>query len=305
MEPNTISVPPSQPVPQVQPQDLSVGTLLGPVSLFKTTWNFFKSNWKLLVPIIILPTACFALGQILSLFGGVALIPAVALFVIGIVLSVASQPAAVDAIHKLNNGSTTVKLVEQYKIGFKIFWPMLLLGVLQALISFGAAVLFVIPAVIVGIYLSMYLYTLVLDGKRGYGALTESYGLVYGRWFDVLGRILFVALVYVGFAIAFTIVSFVIVTIFGITSDSISEAVLSVIINLILSSVMGTLMAVYLYNMYLSLKATRTPNVDVTGFKKWLSAFTILGAVCLILLIVFLAIVSFAFMGGGLVEILK
>ncbi len=298
MEPNTTSVP-SQPVPQVQPQDISLGMLEGPFSLFKKTWNFFKSNWKSLVPIIILPAACFALGQIISLFGGVSFILAVVIIVIGMVLSIASQPAVVDAIYKLNNGSTTLKLVDQYKVGFKIFWPVLLLGVLQALVSLGAAVLFIIPAIIVGIYLSMYLYTLVLDGKRGYEALTESYSLVYGRWFDVFVRFLFVGLVYIGSAIVVAGASYILSAIFGITSDSVSQFVLSMALNIILTSVMGTIIAVYLYNLYLSLKATRRPNVDVAGFKKWLVAFTVLGAIGLVLLVAFMVIIFLAM--GGLV----
>jgi hypothetical protein len=299
MEPNTISTPLSQPAPQVQPQNLSLGTLEGPVSLFKSSWKFFKSNWKKLVPIIILPGACFTLGQIIILFGNpIVSILSVLLFIAGIIFSITSQPAAVDAIAKLNNGNMAIRLGEQYKFGFKIFWSMLLLGIIQALISFGASVLFVIPAIVVGIYLAMSLYVFVLEGKRGYEALTESYSLVYGRWFDVLVRLLFIALVYIGFAIIFALVSFIITTIFGIDPDSVSEKVLSLILNLVLSSGMGTLIAVYLYNIYLTLKATRRQNVDVISFKKWLVAFTVLGIVGLISLIVLLVFIFLA-MGGG------
>jgi hypothetical protein len=287
MEPNSIGVPPSQPVPQVQSQNLSAGTFEGPVSLFKSSWIFFWKNWKTLVPIVILPIASFSLGQILVLFGNsILFIFVLVLFAIGMILSVASQPAIIDAIHKLHNGIAAIVLVDQYKLGFKMFWSVIFLGILQALILFGASVLFIIPAFIVGIYLVMYMYTLVLDKKKGLQSLTESYSLITGRWFDVLGRLLFVGLVYIGFAIVVAGVSFVISTIFGFKSNSIPQAVLSVILNLILGGAMGTLVAVYLYKVYSSLKSTRKTDINVLSFKKWLIAFSVLGLIAMVAIFV-------------------
>jgi hypothetical protein len=297
MEPNTISVP-SQPVQPVQPQDLSAGTLLGPVNLFKTTWNFFKNYYKTIIPIFIIPSLIFVVAQISMLIGsGSSMILGFVLLIVGIILSIASGPAVTSTIHRLaTEVGAVITLKDQYKFGFKIFWSVVLIAILQLFISFGSAILFVIPAIIVGVYLSMYMFTLVIDGKRGFESLTESFSLVKGRWWPVLGRFAFIAVAYLGCAIVIAILSFLIEIIFGIEDKSLSQIILNMILNLVLTSTAGSFMVVYSYNLYTNLKNTRIPNVYVADFKKWLIAFAVIGVI---------AAIGFFVVGSMLVQTLK
>jgi hypothetical protein len=117
----------------------------------------------------------------------------------------------------------------------------------------------------------MYAFTLVIDGKKGFSALTESYTLVYGRWWAVLGRLLALALSMMLVWITVTAIAFL----FGILLQG--SFIVMGLISLIGSAIITPIALGYMYKLYVSLKATRQANVSTVSFKKWLVAFLIIG----------------------------
>ena len=183
--------------------------ITGPIALLASSWTIFKTNWKILAPIAITPTVMLLAGQFIGMAGGLALFLGFLVSIAGIVFAIAMAPALIDALTKIDNGSgASLRYWSQYKAGFKFFWIVLGLGILQGLIILGSAVLFIIPAIVVGGFVGMYLFARILDGHKGFSAMTESYSLVKGRWWKVFGRILCFVLVYVIAAIIVGLVDF-------------------------------------------------------------------------------------------------
>jgi hypothetical protein len=156
---------------------------------------------------------------------------------------------------------------------------------MQGLIAFGSAVFFIIPAIIVGIFLSFSMYTLSLEGKRGFGALIESYNLVSGRWLGVFGRVLFMALVCIGIAIVITGATAIIQSLFGFAVNSVASSVLSIISSFVLSTCISSLSATYLYRLYISLKGVSIQSGSAGTFKKFLIAFMVIGIIAIVVFV--------------------
>ncbi len=239
-------------------------SLATPSELLSSSWKLFKVNWKELALICVVPAL---VNLVAVIFGatGIGTIVAIPLMLFGAVLFIAVIPGLVDAVRKISADSLAkISFKEQYKIGLGLFWPFLLIVVIQTLSAMGAWVLFIIPGIAVSIYLSMTVFTMVVDGHRGFSALTESFALVRGRWWPVFGRILILALLNIAVSIALVIVTIPFSFAFGIVGKFVP--------NLLIYAIMIPFTFIYDYKLYESLKATRSTK-GAGNFRKWLIAF--------------------------------
>jgi hypothetical protein len=221
-------------------------------------------------------------GSLVVALGGVFIIIAFLIFVSGIVFSIAMTPTIIDTFMKIDNGrGAGLKLWPEYTAGFKFFWVILGLGILQSLISIGSFVLLIIPGIIVSVFVGFYIFARIIDGKNGFSAFTESYSLVQGRWWKVFGRLFVAGLAYFVAAMVLLLIDFIIGLIFG--SKSAITTILIAILPFAFTSVAVPLMLAYLFKMYGSLKATRLAPVATGTFKKWLIAFLVVGIIAVIL----------------------
>jgi len=92
----------------------------------------------------------------------------------------------IDSIKKFSSETFNWKNV--YSVGKVMFWPFILVAVLQTLASVLGIILFVIPGFIISVYLSFAIYAVVRDNKRGIDSLVYSFHLVRYRWFAVFVR---------------------------------------------------------------------------------------------------------------------
>jgi hypothetical protein len=279
-------------------QQTASATLQGPVTLFTTSWKLFTENWKILVPIFIIPTAISYVGNALTFaHNPFLMVISVICAIVAVVAGIAAVPAGINAISKVSGGATEqVTIKGQYRFGFGLFGSYLLVAIIAGLVITGSSALFIIPGVIVGGYMSLYLFTLVIDGKKGFSALTESYGLVKDRWMPVVGRILFLILVLVVVQIIASGLTFVISLLLGMepstffgartASGSFLTFLVSSIVSILANAVIAPLSTVYTYGLYTNLKATRPVSPDVSAFKKWSIAFLCIGIVSLVALFV-------------------
>jgi hypothetical protein len=262
------------------PEHQSVShTLQGPVALFTSAWNLFVKHWKFLVPLFLIPSVLIYLGNILKLMGGPVLaIISLILVLAGVILSVAQRASAIHAIHQYStHHSGELSLKQEYRIGFKFFWPMVWVTILVGLLFFGSVIFLIIPAIVIGIYTMFYSFILVLDGKRGMDTFIESYLLVRGRWVDVVGRLLFLALATVGAYLVIAGAVFFVNLAFALVAGSAAANSVAMISNLIMSAIIGPVTVGYLYYMYESLKKTRTHHTAPPAIRRWLKALLIIG----------------------------
>jgi len=261
----------------------------GPGILFSFGWKMFTSHWKTLAPILIIPAVISFVGRLLGLIGGpVGAILAILLGIAGVVFSIAMIPAMIDAVDKVSKGMPAM-LKGQYRFGFSMFWSTLLVVIINGLVGFGSFALFVIPGIVMVVYGCLYTFTFVLDGKRGFGALTESYSLVHGRWWPVFGRGLLLVIV---LGVCWAIISFIVALIF--MHGSVGIMLVPFILQILASIILVPIALGYVYKMYQSLKATRDMSVQTRTFKGWLIAFLVLGILAVIAMITIIPAIMFA-----------
>jgi hypothetical protein len=269
----------------------------GPVELFQSSWKLFKTHWKTLLMITTIPTVLNLVSQLLlaSKNFGLAIV-SIVVSIGGIVLYFAMQGAVIDALRKLSaNPAEIINMKSQYKFGFSYFWSFVFIVFLQNLVFMGSSLFFLIPGIIMMGYLTMGIFALFVDGKKGFEVLAESYSLIKGRWWGVFGRFLFIGIVWIAVILIFAILLSVISQLFVSINVPIILAIIKLFLFAALNICYATLMIIYVYKIYESLKASRIPNVSVVGFKKWLKVFTIIGS------IVFIFAIIFAFTFGGLI----
>jgi hypothetical protein len=270
--------PVSAPVPQISP----AGSFDGPVALTKFAWKMFTKNWKTLGLIMLVPIVLYVAGMLLMITKSSAgSVIGFILIIAEYVFFIAAIPASIQAVHRLTvEPNTPVSVKSQYKFGFSIFWSFILLMIIMGAVNMGSSVLLVIPGIVVMVYAVFSYYTLTIDGKRNFAALTESFSLIRGRWWKVFGRLLFSCLIGLVVYIVAVLVALVL---------SLLPEVLAIILGVILAlavAVFGwTFGIAYFYRLYVSLKESRSANVPTGTFKGWLIAFLCIGVISPLILI--------------------
>ena len=286
------SAPTPAPVPTSSP--VQQGQLASVGSLFAAGWNLLTHHWKIIVPILIIPSVLNYIGVLLTRThqGGLVGL-GVLVSVASAIFSIAMMPALINAVHRIfSESNVCISLKDQYKIGFKYFWSVIFIAIIGVLISLGSFVLLVIPGIIVSVYAMFYVYTLVIDGKKGFSAFTESFSLVRGRWWPVLGRM--IALMVIMIACWFVMIGlgFIIGLVTGLSvsmssaatlgSVSVGSFIVTMILNLVASALIAPIGIGYTYKLYASLKATRQADAPVGTFKNWLVTYLVVGILALI-----------------------
>lgn len=275
MEPNSTQ---SQPV-----LTTSLPKIEGPITLLENAWSLFVHNWKLLSAIVVVPSVVNLAGSLLlSNDHVVSVVVGIVLIICSIILSFVMAPAIIDSLHRLSSGaSVALSVIGQYRLGLRYFWSIIFIVLIMLFIGIGSAILMLVPAIIVCIYTTLYMYVLVVDGKKGFGALTESYSLVRGRWWAVFGRSIFLIAVFAVIGILLAII----LSLFGLSEPVgvLDKTVVSVV-NIIFTAILAPVAMTYTYRMYASLKSSRTADVQVKIFKRFLVVFASIGVLVLIFL---------------------
>ncbi len=280
MEPTT-PAPVSSPNP-ASVIDTQLPKIESPFVTLKFAWNLFLKNWQKLVPVAIAPSVIMYIGTLLFSLGNNVFFSILGILsvVIGLVLSVAAVAAVIKAVERLNSDQTAqIVFKEYYKIGFAYFWSIILVGIISALVTLGGFMLLVIPGLIVSMYIAFYNYALVIDGKKGFSALVESYQLVRGRWLAVFGRALFIALV----SIVISLIAGMIVGLFG---GKDAPSAVSGFVNILSTAIASPLTVIFIYRIYTALKSVRQPEVDAKKFKQILIGFVSVGIIALVFAII-------------------
>ncbi len=267
-------------------------SLKGPVELLRESWSVYRQTWKPLVGITILPPLLLVMGMVLTYVNSIPVILVGMIFVIAaLVTFITMQGALIDAVRKADLDPTQhISIKAQYRIGLKLFGSFVLLLIIQSLANIGSLSLFVIPGIILIVYCAFYLFAFVIDGKKGFSAMVESFLLVRGRWWGVVGRGLVILLIYLVVSIIARGLGYIIVSAFSIIRGTDGYQATFSILSQLAAAVIGPLAVLYMYKLYQSLKETRTEGSTGSAFKKWLVAFMIIGfivAAIMLLLVAF------------------
>lgn len=273
MEPQNPAVP-SAPAP------LLTTNLKGPIELVREAWALYKSNWKVLLAIMLIPPVVMGVATSLLAIGSIGLgIVGFVIMIVAAILFISMQGAIIDAVRRADTNPTLkISVKAQYSFGLSLFWSFVLLAIINAFINLGSAILLIIPGIIVSVYTMFYLFAFVIDGKKGFSAMVESFLVVRGRWWKTLGRVVFLVIIYlVAFLVARGL-GFLIAGLFGFAPQSDGYELTIAVLTQVLGIIVGPLIIIYMYKLYQSLKETRSAVVSGSTFKKWLVAFVVIGA---------------------------
>ena len=124
------------------------------------------------------------------------------------------------------------------------------------------------------------MFARILDGKKGFAAFIESYSLIKGRWWKVVGRIVFLALAVIGWRFVINIIGFAVG--YSLGDGSIATSIIRIILEIVMAACMYPVIFAYMYKLYNSLKETRIENVRTSNFKKILVASMVIGVIVVI-----------------------
>ncbi len=198
-------------------------------------------------------------------------VPIVGAFVALVILGFVAQSMSLEAA--LHDG---MKWREAFARARKDWSELFWAGLITNLLLAGAALLFLVPAVILLPAANLMAYAFKVEGKRGADALLRAHALVRGRWWKTLVR-------WVLFLVPFILVSLVLDAVLPVSETAFVETIPTVgewarlVLDLgIAFFVAGPLSLVFGGELYRDLKASAPHNADAAvSRKKW---FAIAGA---------------------------
>jgi hypothetical protein len=211
------------------------------------SWQLLKSHWQKLILIILVMVAPSLFNEILTQLFGQEPNPLirVLMIVMGLLAIVTSIWGTIAIITYLMEKNNQMTIAEAFNKNASLFWSYLWASIIVGVIVMLATILLIIPGIIVGVYFSFFSYVLIAEKIKGYSAAKRSKELVTGYWWDVLGRMVVLGLIYIGILIALMLI---IVPLAWLTPW------LSNLVLTILMLPLGAYSSIYFFRLYENLK---------------------------------------------------
>jgi hypothetical protein len=299
--------------------------LIGISELFRQSLSLFKKNYKVLISIGLVPVVYGIIQGLVSVIfdfampnnGFVMIFVGLIIFlfgILGVIIQTLYQVAIIKSIGDSSSESSTFNLKEIYKKSLSVFLSYWWVGILTGLVTIICYALFIIPGIIVSIFIGFAYFALILDGKKGLQALSASYYYVKGYWWSIFVRLLSVALITTILIAIVYAVLFVIFALFmqtfdfaflvsQLTSQTSDNSILGIITSFIGSFVIYCVYTPFIFSftflIYKSLKTLKPePSVDGSDFKTsrtWFKVLAIAGLVVFVLVTLLFLTIAIVF----------
>ena len=222
--------------------------------LFSQSWTLYKSSWKLLVWLILLPILVtiavvviigIIIATILAVSNGqitpdripLLIPPALVAVIILVIINSMGQIALIKAISM--GGQARVK--ELVSMSWALMGRYILLSLLSGLVMLLGLILLIIPGIIFMVWYMFSTYILVTENVGGVAALKKSKSYVKGKFWGVLGRV--------------GILTLVVLVISWLASLSDNQAI-TIIFQLLSTFIIAPLASIYTFKLYQGAKAS-------------------------------------------------
>ncbi|MEK7116077.1 MAG: hypothetical protein AAB879_01640 [Patescibacteria group bacterium] len=162
------------------------------LDLIKDSWSLFTTSWNELVKISIwflyIGLAHFALAVLQKIAPTAETILFIPVFVAMIILEIWISVRLMRAVLAVDSGKKPDRSRAERALAWRLWLPLVLVGMLQGFIILGGIVLFILPGIFLFVAISFSQFCLIDQDLRGLKAISASYQLVKGRWFAVLWR---------------------------------------------------------------------------------------------------------------------
>lgn len=224
---------------------------LSPIrTLFAASYAAYRPAMMHLIAFEVLPMLVMMVFGALAFATSLAGVPAaaVAIILIGVIFTIIiSICVGIAMIKRVHTPRASLDLRASLEATRPLFLPYLFVGLLVAVFVLIGFILFIIPAIVIGVWLSFSYFVLVLEGVRGMEALKTSKEYVRGLWFPIFGRIIVLV---VGMMAFMTVLTVILEIIFG--KGGITD-LLTTIVNLVISP----FALVYFYHLYMDVKRVK------------------------------------------------
>ncbi|MCX6712306.1 MAG: hypothetical protein NT041_01285, partial [Candidatus Vogelbacteria bacterium] len=203
----------------------------------------------------------------------------------------------------LRDRSVALTISDAYRLGWAKFWPLIWVSILAGFIIGGGLILFVIPGVILIVWLMFSKIIAVVEDETGMKAIVKSREYVRDYFWPVLGRfiIIVIALIII-YAFLLTIVSALLGSLVSLssTAGAVIFILLSALVNILVTPV--AMIAIYL--VYENLKKVKgeiiTDSVKKQTF--WylmigLAGWVLVFVVCFFFLSLIISLLAGFFLG--------
>lgn len=219
-------------------------------TLFATSYAAYREAMWHLITLEVLPMCAMLVVGALA-FSTILVdmtAAAVAVILIGVVLTIIlSVSVSIAMVHRVHTPRTRLNLRASLEATRPLFLSYIWVVILGALFVLLGLILFIIPGIVIAVWLCFSYFTVILEERRGMDALKASKELVRGLWFAIFGRLV---LLVVAVMLIMMVVTLCAETIFG--KGDFSELIVT-IANLIVSP-FGF---VYTYQLYVDVKRAK------------------------------------------------
>ena len=236
--------------------------MTSPKMLLGSSWAHLKKHYKklslmtflgLLPPLVFIPFFMSPrIAENIPLFLSIYF-----LYIIAAI--VGSLVAGVGTLKLLEKPSMETR--EALRAGIQLLGPAFLVTLISFILTGIGFLLLVIPGIILSVFFAFGLFTLVLDGHKGWEALTKSKDLVTGYWWAVFGRFFLLGIVIIGLSMGAWLVMTVLMM-----GMMMINSILAMIAVLVVALAINILVQVYsyifMYQMYGSLKELYIKNTS-------------------------------------------
>jgi len=222
---------------------------------------------SLILSLITLPQVIEFFTNFLSKASGIVTVLIIALAILVLFAVAALTLVSVNAliVQFSESGSLPVKEA------FRRVWPLTLSTLWVSLIAgfaiYGGLILFLIPGILISVWLMFTVFVLVLEGKKGMSALLASKHYAQGYFWKIFWRLIVVFFFVILISIVMGLVM-MIVSVPLLYLNSTLAIVITTLINTIFSTfLIQPLVLIYEVLMYYNLKAIKGPGQAVKGRK--------------------------------------
>lgn len=245
----------------------------GTWTLIKESWTLIKKLWRkflLLQLVQVVASALFAVFALPVLGGaiswvvlsgpsallGTGVFGALLFFGLLIFSLIISILVYIATFELAKNQSAALGIWTRVWDARKKFWGLLWVMILATLATLVGYVVFIIPGIVIGIWLTQSTIVFIYEGTRGTAALKRSRELVRGFWWTVFARMLVFALVFVGARLLLTIPE----SLISAKIHPLARTIYQMAVN----SIVTIVGVVFAYKLYSALKEVKEKDAGAT-----------------------------------------
>jgi len=274
---NPENAPVASPTAAVSVEALSnKRTIIGIDGMIEKSWTFYQANFKKMWPIFLVGSFGTILATLFysGIFNAISLLGLkypylTALVIVAIIIiSVLALLAKIALYTSISDGhkGQYVGFVDSFKKASKFFWQFLVLVLMMWFAWNGAALLFLVPGIILYGYLLFSQLVFIDSGKKGFDAMLGSWTIVKKHWWGNVLKLFVVSLLFGLIAFAGEIIFIIIGVILAVITIAIHMPVpiiialgilLALVFILSLVTVIQPLILISFFELYYSLAQAR------------------------------------------------